>query len=206
MRFTRPKHWNLEIEKQVIRHDEILHRPHWEALKNRFGFSIFHRSSIFHDLEKFLEENSITGKRCFEIGTWNGLTSAVLSKRFDEVVTVDIAHNNIKHEVLGFLGVKNVRCIDIASNADKEGVLQGLDIDCAFMDGNHAEDTETDFNLVKHCGRVIFHEVWDFQAPVWNLVQGFPKPEVLTGGFCFAMWQKGRLAPNKEAKPEDERA
>lgn len=184
------QHWTRAMEKQCEHRVHIvMSNPRFLKVFQEFGIEVFRRSSIFHGLEDFLRLNEVRGKVCFEVGTWNGLTASVLSQFFDEVVSVDIAHNPMKREILDFLGIKNVRCIDIKNNAEKKNVLPKR-FDCAFLDGNHAEDTETDFDLVKHCGRVIFHEVWRFQSPVWTLVHRLPMEEIRFGGTCFAKWEK----------------
>lgn len=186
--------WTLEMEKQVgYRVGVVMNNPMLLSVLQQFGPKTFHRSSVFHGLEEFLRLNNVRGKCCYEVGTWNGLTAAVLSQFFDEVVTVDVAHNPQKHLILDYLGIKNVRCIDIAGNHEKPKTLHELTIDCAFLDGNHAADTESDFDLVRHCGRVIFHEVWPFQSPVWGLTNALPQDEVTRGGVCFALWQRKAL-------------
>ncbi len=188
-----PPAWTRDMEKQVgDRVNIVLCNPKLLMVYELFGGNVFRRSSVFHGLEKFLADNNIRGKRCFEVGTWNGLTAVLLSQRFEEVVTVDIAHNAAKHEILKCLGIKNVRCVDIGMNSDKADVLRGLTFDCAYLDGNHAEDTEQDFDLVKHCGRVIFHECWPFQEPVWRTVNALPQNQVTYGGSCFAYWDAKR--------------
>ena len=186
--------WTLAMEKQVgDRVNTILNDSMLLSAFQRFGGRIFRRSSVFHGLGKFLADNRVQGECCFEIGTWNGLTAALLSRHFAKVVTVDIAHNDVKHDVLRHLGVTNVECIDIKDNEFKPLVLgdlskRGLKIDCAYLDGNHAEDTEEDWNLVKGFGRVIFHEVWQFQSPVWSLVHALPQNQVTHGGCGLALW------------------
>lgn len=183
------QYWTSEQEKQVnYRVQLVISNPRWMAVLEKFGARVFRKSSIYHGLEPFLQENNVRGKRCYEVGTWNGLTAVVLSQFFDEVVTVDIAHNPEKHQILDFLGIKNVRCIDIEGNNQKS--LAGLEIDCAFLDGNHNSDTESDFALVQHCGRVIFHEVWPFQSPVWQLVHRLPQDEITFGGCGLGLWRR----------------
>jgi hypothetical protein len=155
----------------------------------RFGGGPFRRSSVFHGLRKFLIEQNIRGRCCFEIGTWNGLTAAVLSSFFDRVVTVDIAHNPLKHEILDFLDIRNVTCIDIADNVEKKKLADDLRFDFAYLDGDHANDTKADFEMSKKCGQVLFHEVWPFQPPVWDLVHSFHHSEVTHGGAGLAIWR-----------------
>lgn len=181
--------WTSGMEKQVgDRLNIVMSDPDLLKVYQKFGAHAFRRSSVFHGLGRFLASNGVKGKTCFEIGTWNGLTAVVLSKFFDRVVTVDIAHNKLKHEIIQHLGIKNIECIDIGFNDEKAGVLSGLKFDCAYLDGNHAEDTETDWALTKHCGRVIFHEVWPFQSPVWELVNSLPQEQVVHGGHGLALW------------------
>lgn len=182
--------WTEQMEKQTgARLQILLDDPILAKAWQHFGGGIFRRSSIFHGLGKFLAEQEVRGSRCFEIGTWNGLTAAILSRHFDEVVTVDVAHNEQKHEILNFLGVKNVRCIDIIDNIEKMRVAASLDFDFAYLDGDHANDTESDFAMVKHCGRVLFHECWPHQDPVWRLVNLLPDQEVTYGGAGLALWR-----------------
>lgn len=181
--------WTAETEKQVgDRLQILLTDPLLLDVYQKFGGEPFRRSSVFHGLKRFMTEIGVRGGTCFEIGTWNGLTAVVLSQFFDRVVTVDIAHNQLKHEILAHLGIKNVECVDIVDNAHKAMIAERLTFDFAYLDGDHANDTETDFALVQHCGRVLFHEVWPFQKPVWNLVHSLHHREVTFGGAGLAYW------------------
>lgn len=185
------QHWTQGMEKQVGRRVQILlEDPVLLNLYKKFGAEIFRRSSVFHDLAKFLEQNNIRGKCAFEVGTWNGLTALVLSRFFDRVVTVDIADQPDKYAILKEAGVTNVQFIHIPNNDAKAGVLSGLDFDFAYLDGDHANDTDDDFKLVRKCGRVLFHEYWPFQPPVWGLVNGLPQDEVKHNGAGLALWRK----------------
>ncbi len=184
------QHWTQAMEKQVGRRVQILlEDPALLRVYEKFGAEIFRRSSVFHDLEKFLREQNIKGKCAFEIGTWNALTAIVLSRFFDRVVTVDIADQPLKQEILKEAGVTNVECITIANNKAKKPILAELDFDFAYVDGDHAHDTDADFELVKRCGLVMFHEFWPFQPPVWKLVNSLPQHEVTAGGTGLALWR-----------------
>lgn len=186
--------WSEAIEKQVgDRVQMVLRDPYLLAAYQRFGAEVLRRSSVFHGLDRFMAERGIRGKRCFEVGTWNGLTAAVLSRYFDQVVTVDIAHRALKHEVLGHLGIKNVTCVDIDDNDEKATIWKRHSpFDFAYLDGDHANDTTTDFELVKGCGRVLLHEAWPFQVPVWTLVHELPYEEVTFSGCGLALWEQKR--------------
>lgn len=158
----------------------------------RFGASVFRRSSVFHGLDELLSENNIRGATCFEVGTWNGMTAVVLSQYFERVITVDIVHNPLKHDIISALGIKNIRCMDIIDNADKIKVAREYNFDFAYIDGNHAVDTQLDWNTVKHCGRVLFHEAWPFQKPVWDLLHSLPAEQVVFNGEGLALWDSTR--------------
>lgn len=183
--------WSEAMEKQLgARVQIVLESPDLLSAYQRFGAEILRRSSVFHGLERFLRDQKITGDRCFEVGTWNGLTAVILSKFFKEVVTVDIAHNEAKHKVLRHLGITNVRCIDIDSNDEKKAYADQFAFDFAYLDGNHADDTLDDWAITKKCGRVLFHEAWPWQVPVWGLVHTLPKDEVVYNGEGLALWVK----------------
>lgn len=183
--------WTLAMEKKLCdRVQVVLSDPRMTLVLQAFGAEVFRRSSIFHGLDAFLDESGVRGGTCFEIGTWNGLTAITLSRYFDRVITVDIAHNAMKHEIIARLGIDNIRCFDVADNADKARIAAAHDFDFAYLDGDHAHDTEADFALVEHCGRVLFHEVWPFQKPVWSRVHRLLPSEVTFGGDGLALWRK----------------
>lgn len=183
--------WTREMEKVVQdRVQTVLTNRHLFSVMQRFGAQVFRRSSVFHGLDEFLSEQKVQGKLCFEVGTWNGLTSVVLSQYFDRVITVDIIHNALKHEILDYLGIKNVRCFDIKDNREKAKIAAEFAFDFAYMDGNHADDTGEDWKLVNPCGAVLFHEVWPFQPPVWELVNSLPAANVVHNGEGLALWRE----------------
>lgn len=155
----------------------------------RFPIETFRRSSCFDGLAQFLIEQDFAGGRCLEIGTSNGFTAVILAKLFDEVVTIDVEPNDIKRKVAEFLGVSNVTFIDVRDNREKARVIRETEFDAAYVDGNHQDDTPADFELVKGCGLVLFHECWPLQPPVWNLVQSLPPDEVVYGGRTHAIWR-----------------
>lgn len=157
------------------------------SLLEKFSIGLFRRSCVLEGFEAFLKQVNFRGKRCVEIGSCNGLTAVVLARYFDEVVSIDNAPSELKHQVLDYLKVRNVRFIDVANNERKADVISAMEFDAAFSDGDHAADTYTDFSLVRKCRRVLFHEYWKAQAPVWNLVNSFP-PETVTTKGKFALW------------------
>jgi hypothetical protein len=178
------------IEKKVQeRLNILLTDPQLFSVYQKFGGAIFRRSSIYHGLDKFLRQQEVSGDTCFEIGSWNGLTAVILSRYFRRVVSVDIAHNLVKRDVTKFLGIDNIEFIDIEDNAHKAKVAHKLKFDFAYLDGDHANDTQDDWALCKKAGRVLFHEAWEHQPPVWHLLMSLDPKAVKWGGDGLALWR-----------------
>lgn len=183
--------WSESIEKQIGHRVQIvLGDAQLRSVYEEFGAEALRRSSVYHGLDQFMRDTKTRGRVAFEVGTWNALTSVILSRYFDEVVTLDLAvySNPLKHRILQYLGIKNVRCIDIKDNAEKARIAGRLEFDFAYMDGNHADDTLTDWEVCKPAGRVLFHECWPFQEPVFNLVHSLPQGQVCHNGMGLALW------------------
>lgn len=152
----------------------------WALLRNRdlmrvfetYGPEAFRRSSVLEGFEAFIDQNGFMGTTCVEIGTLNGLTAVVLARRFERVVSIDIVDSARKREIVDLLGIGNIDFVNVRDNAEKASIVDGLQFDAAYVDGDHTNDTATDFALVKRCGRVLFHEHWSAQPAVIDLVAG----------------------------------
>lgn len=173
---------------------EALHGdPQLMRVYRKFGPDVFRRSAALEGLEAFVKQHQFGGVGCIEIGTCHGLTAVVLARYFEHVTTIDIAPNPLKHEILDFLKLtKRVRCIDVKDNAEKADVIRmymGGETDAAFVDGDHARDTETDFALVERCGQVLFHEHWAPQPPVMDLVNRLRTRGTVSTAGKWALWR-----------------
>lgn len=166
----------------------------WALLSNRnlmmvfekYGPTAFRRSSVLEGFEAFIDRNEFCGETCLEIGTLNGLTAILLASRFDNVVTIDIVDRPIKYEIVALLGIENIEFITVADNIEKAEFIGGRDFDGAYMDGDHAHDTQSDFALVCRCGNVLLHEHWDAQPEVMALVESLAGNIVCEGK--LALW------------------
>lgn len=136
----------------------------------RYGPTAFRRSSVLEGFESFIQEHGFRGATCVEIGTLKGLTALVLARYFEVVVTIDIVDDPEKREIAAMLGVDNIVFVNVKDNAEKQKILLAHRFDAAYVDGDHARDTETDFAAVAKCGRVLFHEAWEVQPPVMRLI------------------------------------
>lgn len=160
-----------------------------------FGKTAFARSSACMEFENFLQRIGAGGKTCLEIGTYQGMSAVILSQFFDKVVCVSVDEDPrriIKREIVEFLGLQDkIVFHDVKDNAAKAAIIRYLNFDFCYSDGDHMHDTHTDFDLVRRCGRVLFHEAWPLQPAVWNLVHTLPADEVTWASHdCFAYWRK----------------
>lgn len=178
-----------------------LRNPLLNAVLKRFGAEAFRRCSVMGEFEHFLRRVSLTlpKKRmtCLEIGTYNGISAIVLSQYFDRVICVSVDENPgelLKHRICSYLGIDNVRFFDVQNNEQKAAIVEKLDFDFCYQDGDHAHDTDADWTLVNRCGRVLLHEYWPLQPSVWNLVNSLPQREIMRAQFdCFAYWSADGL-------------
>jgi len=179
------------LEKCVYdRMQNLLNDRQLMDIYSRFGGEIFRRSSVLYGLSDFLKENKVQGDTCLEIGTCHGLTAVVLARHFKHVYSVDIMPSDLKRRIIVQTGLENITFLDAKNNDEKAKIIKSVKFDFAFMDGDHAHDTDLDWALVKHCGRVLMHEAWKNQKPVWDLVKSLPKGQVKYGAFNMALWVK----------------
>ena len=169
--------------------------PDLNVILQHFGKRAFARSSACMEFESFLKRIKAGGKRCVEIGSYHGITSIILSRYFDEVVSVSIDEQPpeelLKRKIADYLGITNIVWHDLTSNKRKRRLLTELDFDFAYCDGDHTNDALFDFGLVEKCGRVLFHEAWPIQLSVWQICMSLPPDEVTWAQYdCFAFWEK----------------
>lgn len=173
--------------------------PFMKEIMRQFGKAAFGRCSACAEFESFLvdlREATFLGKICLEIGSFYGITAAIMSQYFEEVIGVTRDRGEdikMRDRIIAHLEIKNLRFVNADDNAHKAAVVKGLKFDFCYQDGDHTNDTQTDFDLVKRCGRVLFHEAWPLQPAVWNLVHSLPKNEVVWAKFdCLAYWEAKR--------------
>lgn len=171
--------------------------PYMRAILAEFGRDAFARCSACMEFESFVKRirGDDRSGTCLEIGTYHGVTAVLLSQYFERVVCVSVdddPNKLMKWDIVKFLGIKNIEFFDCEQNEQKADIIKGLSFDFCYMDGDHTNDTHTDWALVEHCGRVLLHEYWCLMAPVWNKVNALPQSEILRSDYdCFAYWQRG---------------
>ena len=174
--------------------EKLLYERFWCLLNDRqlmevfekYGPRAFRRSAVLEGFETFVKLHNFRGRTCVEIGTLKGLTALVLARYFENVVTIDIVDDADKRDIARMLGVNNIRFVTVRDNTEKERMLNAVEFDAAFVDGDHARDTASDFQLVRRCGRVLLHEHWAAQPAVVALVAGL-EGSVITHN-KWALW------------------
>lgn len=135
-------------------------------------------------------------KRALEIGTYRGVSSALMAQFCDSVVTIDLVEGKMERDRQIFdrvrfweaMGVTNVELHLVANDGEKAALIRRLDFDFAFVDGDHEGNAPLcDFELVKHCGTVLFHDC-EGDNGVVRLVRSLPAKQVEIIDI-FALWR-----------------
>ena len=145
----------------MITNEEIIAKIK-EVRRNDF---LFH-SAIARDnfLGDFVSKHK--PKNIIEIGTYNGLSTVALASIVKELVyTFDIVQRNcefvwnlfnVRPKIDNFIGTKEQISYDINYRWNRDQIA----FDFAFLDGEHTYNAVAwDFELVKRCGKVLFHDV-----------------------------------------------
>jgi len=142
-----------------------------EKLRNSKCHPYLSLQSSCATLEKAV--NIVTDKplNCvIEIGTYQGLSTAILARLSDRVFTFDICHRNCEYvwDILGirdriqmFVSTREFIEYEINFYFRTDWVKQNtvVPFNFAFIDGDHTyEGIKADFELVKFTKRVLFHD------------------------------------------------
>jgi predicted O-methyltransferase YrrM len=164
--------------------------------------------SIRGDVGEAVFREAMQGKGyqyAVEIGTYRGVGAAVMSQFCEVVLTFDLKHGRMeqlgetwdRHAFWTRLGVQDriaLRLVD--DDKMKAAMINAVEFDFAFIDGAHdAASVARDFDLVKRCGRVLFHDYDRRGIPdkdhVCDFVDALPKDQVKKMDI-FALWTAPR--------------
>jgi len=152
-----------------------------------------HNYAQEHDLVKFsaiphLETvtdllRSLKITNAVDIGTFRGISASFLAQFAENVYTFDAIDYPEKYKVWNDLGINDrIHFYLIKSrrtdypyyeNAkDAKPIIDSLQFDFAFIDGFHDYDNvKGDFEMVKKCGKVLFHDIIPFYPGVVKFTQ-----------------------------------
>ena len=178
-----------------------------EEVSSRYGQKALRKSAMNIRGGAGVFKKVMQGKgyrTAIEIGTYKGISAAEMSKYCDKVITFDLADGKLekngetfnRHELWKSLGIKNIEFIAVKDDAEKKRIIDGLEFDFAFIDGAHDETVANDFDLVKRCGNVLFHDA-DDNGPgksncVFEFISTLPKDQVEFVDI-FAMWHDKKV-------------
>ena len=146
---------------------------YWQQIHKKLldnGCDIFVLSSCYHQLEEALDQ-AVKAPINFmiEIGTHNGLSTAVFTRHADRVFTFDVASRNAER-VWELLGVRDKISAMVSTRDNLEWELnyiktnnfwkeKNFNFNFAFLDGSHEYyAVARDFEIVSYTGRVLFHD------------------------------------------------
>lgn len=171
-----------------------------EKASDVFFNSIFNPALLGHGdteeiFKRFLLRKPV--KVALEIGTYNGLSAAFIAQYAEMVITIDVVQNPMRGKIWNALGLKSRdKIIDfvIDNETQKQRIIKQFKFDVAFVDGNHfGEYPRTDFEMVKHCGRVILHDYHKDFPDVVNFVDSLDQNMIEKKGL-FVYWENS-MAP-----------
>jgi hypothetical protein len=153
-------------------------------LIEKFGDKINHMSCVYisdgeNSLRHFL--NGKKFKTIIEIGTYQGVSTAILSEYAEKVHAIDIVDLPLRKDIFKYLGVNNVefhKCkIDFL---DKKKMVQKImkeeQVDLVFIDGDHWGDAiKQEFEMVKSIPNILIHDYEEAFPVVYDFCNNLPK-------------------------------
>jgi hypothetical protein len=197
------KVFNLRIYPQERSDvDTVGEKPDlFERAINEFGLRVSRGTALgyqskgnkVYNVEHILREFVKGHTSCVEIGTFRGLSTAILAHYCQKVTTIDIKIFEEAICLWKYFGVRDkIKYCCVDSDASKAQAIEDVGkFDFAFIDGLHTLDAvKVDFELVKKCGTVLFHDYGMPDIPdIKIFVDALPFKEV-TIKHPFALWKQ----------------
>lgn len=180
-----------------------------QKLIDKFKNDAVHMSCIYlgnseEDLRYFLEKHK--PKNVIEIGTYQGVSAAIISEYADEVYTVDVEVKALLADILQYLEIKNVYFIPVENRKDEikeiKDIFKMKKIDFVFLDGEHFNgELKKDYEMTKECSKILIHdyspafkEVYDF----CNNLKGYTME--VRGTFCMLVKEASNDKPRRKTR------
>jgi len=184
-----------------------MNSPMRQRIVDKYGEGILNRSVLSIRGGAGVIESILKGANCgtaVEIGTYKGVGAAELSQYCKRVITFDLKHGKLENagqtfDRLAFwesLGINNIDLVLVEDDAEKAMILSHMEFDFAVIDGAHDAISKVafDFDAVKKCGSVLFHDYDRDWIPrkdcVCDFVDSLPKHQIKVLDI-FAWWRDG---------------
>jgi len=147
-------------------------------------------------LHRFIKNLDPLIDNIIEIGTFNGIATLVFASVANIVHTFDVAYRNAEYLWSFFPELRSKISYCVGSQEAIDDTIRRIlfantkyfNFNFAFIDGKHTyENAAYDFNLVKFCGRILFHDA-DMEG-----IKSFVKQigAKIFDGTKFAYWEDG---------------
>ena len=167
-----------------------------DRLVKCWGDNILYNSALKYDgAEQFMRSvckriAKVNNGVAIEIGTYNGITSALISEYFQKVYTIDIESQVIRHDVWDLLGTNNVKSIIVSDNEQKKELIKQIkkenEVHFAYIDGDHWNgQPEYDHKLCSGIPFVLFHDYNPVHTEVVNYVDNIVGHVEIGEGFAL---------------------
>ena len=158
------------------------------TIKEVFGREYLKHSAVRDRDEALFYEmvaRGYSGGVIAEVGTHKGASTVLLATFSARVITLDVADHPEKYELWRHFGVTD----KIEFRQGGVETLRGDDeFGFAFVDGDHSYgNVANDFQAVRKCGSVLFHDYGDSFKGVRDFVNGI-KDGILHIEKPFALW------------------
>jgi hypothetical protein len=142
-------------------------------------------------IEKIMSNKAI--KTAVEIGTHYGVSTLLMSQFAEKVISFDCVDYKEREIIWNNMGIKNVEFVHI-NNETKKNIINNLDFDFTFIDGDHKEGVFLDAEICKKCNRLLFHDYSDDKdyINIKKCVDSFNKDQVTLykgNNAVFAYWE-----------------
>lgn len=102
-------------------------------------------------------------EHAIEIGTYRGVSTAILSEYCGQIDCIDIVDQPERKSYWDYLGVNNAKYHLAKSNDDKKEIVRKLinrgDIDLVFVDGDHSyQSARADIDLCHNVPYILVHD------------------------------------------------
>ena len=143
-----------------------------------------------NELQKILSGINPVPKTIVELGTFNGLSALVMAGICD-VHTFDVHYFKEAKEIWNQFKTRGKITSYVVKNCHEIGqILKSINFDFAFVDVVHEkEPTREAFELVKDCGRVLFHDNFERFPGVMELCNEIGAKRI---EYYFGYWEGKR--------------